>query len=139
MRQMQDVLHLHFECQCANRGTTCIIGASPTIVSDYLARQARLAELSAARGDDLGVTRTRLVPAQRTIAGAKSHAEQAAAAHELPCKGVAPELLWQEYNAKQPDGFQDSAFFGHSQNWRQSSRYRCARPIPRVRSWRERR
>jgi hypothetical protein len=56
MRQMQEVLHLHFECQCANRGTTCIIGASPTIVSDYLARQARLAELSAARGDDLGVT-----------------------------------------------------------------------------------
>lgn len=120
MRKIHEVLRLHFEHGRSKREIARIIKASPTTVSDYLAR-AKVAGLSfplPPEFDDAALERLLFPPSEPS--SVKRPAPSWATVHnELRRKGVTLELLWQEYKAEQTDGLQYSAFCDHYRRWRQ--------------------
>jgi transposase len=120
MRKIHEVLRLHFEHGRSKREIARIISASPTTVSDYLAR-AKVAGLGfplPPELDDAALER-RLFPPSEPSSVKRPTPSWAAVHNELRRKGVTLELLWQEYKAEQPDGLQYSAFCDHYRRWRQ--------------------
>lgn len=120
MRKIHEVLRLHFEHGRSKREIARIIKASPTTVSDYLAR-AKVAGLPfplPPEFDDAALERLLFPPSEPS--SVKRPAPSWATVHnELRRKGVTLELLWQEYKAEQTDGLQYSAFCDHYRRWRQ--------------------
>jgi transposase len=120
MRKIHEVLRLHFEHGRSKREIARIIDASPTTVSDYLAR-AKVAGLHyplPADLDDAALER-RLFPPSEPSSVKRPAPNWPAVHNELRRKGVTLELLWQEYKAEQVDGLQYSAFCDHYRRWRQ--------------------
>lgn len=120
MRKIHEVLRLHFEHGRSKRDIARIINVSPTTVSDYLAR-AKLAGLTfplPSEVDDAALER-RLFPPSEPSSVQRPAPAWPTVHNELRRKGVTLELLWQEYKADQPEGFQYSAFCEHYRRWRQ--------------------
>ncbi len=120
MRKIHEVLRLHFELGRSKREIARIINVSPTTVSDYLARSS-LAGLShplPEHLDDTALERL-LFPPSPPSSVQRAEPSWQKVHQELRRKGVTLELLWQEYKAEQPDGFQYSAYCGHYRRWRQ--------------------
>lgn len=119
MRKIHEVLRLHFEHDRSKREIARIIGASPTTVSDYLAR-AKLAGLRypLPEGLDEGALERLLFPPSEPSSVQRPAPDWQRVHNELRRKGVTLELLWQEYKAEQADGFQYSAFCDHYRHWR---------------------
>ena len=94
-------------CQCAAQKIARIINASPSTVSDYVAR-AKLAGLGSPLlpdCDDAALERLLFPPSAPS--SARRPAQAWSTVHnELRRKGVTLELFWQEYKAEQPDGYQ---------------------------------
>lgn len=120
MRKIHEVLRLHFELQRSKREIARIIGASPTTVSDYLAR-AKLAGLRYPLPEGLteSALEQALFPSPEPSSVQRPMPNWQSVHNELRRKGVTLELLWQEYKAEQPDGFQYSAFCDRYRQWRQ--------------------
>jgi transposase len=120
MRKIHEVLRLHFVHGRSKREIARIINASPSTVSDYLAR-ATLAGLSfplpAELEDEAALARLLFPPSQQSSVQRPAPA-WATVHNELRRKGVTLELLWQEYKAERTDGFQYSAFCEHYRRWR---------------------
>src|ERR1700739_1338974 len=106
MRKIQEVLRLHFEHQRSKSEIARIIGASPTTVSDYLAR-ATLAGLRYPLPEGLTewALERALFPPSEPSSVQRPMPNWQQVHDELHRKGVTLELLWQEYKAEQPDGF----------------------------------
>jgi len=119
MRKITEVLRLYFEHSRSKREIARIIGVSPTTVTDYLSR-AKLAGLSyplPSDMDELALER-RLFPPNEPSAVQRPAPDWAQVHANLRRNGVTLDLLWQEYKADQPDGFQYSAFCEHYRRWR---------------------
>lgn len=117
MRKIREVLRLKFETGLSDRQIARTIGSARSTVQECLrrAREAGLVWPLPATLDEAALHETlyrREVPLTHTAAPdfAKFHTE-------LKRPGVTRLLLWQEYKAANPDGFQYSAFCEHYRRW----------------------
>lgn len=117
MRKIREVLRLKFEAGLSDRQIARAIASARSTVQECLrrAREAGLVWPLPATLDE-ATLHERLY--RREVALTRTMAPDFAAFHaELKRPGVTRLLLWQEYKAEHPDGFQYSAFCEHYRRW----------------------
>ncbi len=120
MRKIREVLRLKWDSGVSNRriAQSCAIGRPA--VTEYL-RRAAAAGLSWPLPADLddGALERRLFPRPASLPmDLRTVPDWAQVHQELKRKGVTLVLLWQEYKATCPEGYQYSAFCVHYRTWR---------------------
>jgi transposase len=119
MRKLREVLRLHFEQKLSGRAVARSVGSSSSTVGEYLGR-ARVAGISwplpPHLDDDEALGRL-LFPDEGKPKLDRPEPDWAALHIELRKKHVTKLLLWQEYKAEQPDGYQYSQFCEHYSRW----------------------
>jgi transposase len=119
MRKIREVLRLKWGNGMSNRRIAAGSGIGRPTVSEYL-RRAEEAGLSWPLPDDLNDARLErlLFPPPPDLPAQKRGIPDWAHIHgELKQKGVTLFLLWQEYRANHPDGYQYSWFCEHYRAW----------------------
>ncbi len=118
MRKITETLRLHFECNRSNREISRAVGTSPTTIGDYL-RRAKVAGLSypLPEGLDEAALESRLFPPVVPADVVRTEPDFVLAHREMRRKSVTLELLWQEYKAANPDGYQYSWFCERYRQW----------------------
>lgn len=119
MRQIHEVLRLKWAAGLSERQIARSLGLSRPTVAAYV-RRAQVAGLSwpLPEGLDAATLEQRLFPASATLAPTTHLVpDWATVHHELKRKGVTLFLLWQEYKATTPDGFQYSWFCHAYRAW----------------------
>ena len=119
MRKTKEVFRLKFDCQLSNRkiAKNCLIARST--VAEYLFRfqQAALSWPLPDKMDDAELEEL-LFPATSSILSAERPLPDWLYIHnELRRKGVTLALLWQEYKAEHPTGYQYSQFCYRYRQW----------------------
>ena len=119
MRKIREVLRLKWGNGMSNRRIAVSSGIGRPTVSEYL-RRAEEAGLSWPLPDDLDDARLELLlfpPPPDLPAQERGIPDWAHIHGELKHKGVTLFLLWQEYRANHPDGYQYSWFCEHYRAW----------------------
>jgi transposase len=118
MRKIIEVLRLYHDCGRTRREIARAIGTSPTTVGDYL-RRVELAGLCYPLPTDLDevALEARLFPPGPPSVVKRPEPDWPALHKALRFKGVTLGLLWQEYKAQHPDGYQYSAFCHRYRSW----------------------
>ena len=120
MRKIREVLRLKFECQLSNRkiaDSTCV---ARTTVGDYIQR-AKAAGLSWPLAEDMDDGRLEQILFDQVAHKPKDQRpplDFSEIHKELKRKGVTLMLLWHEYKAQNPDGYQYSQFCHLYRQWR---------------------
>jgi transposase len=119
MRTITEVLRLHFECGLSQRQIAQSCGIGRATIGEYLQR-AVAAGLGwpLPPGLDEATLEARLFPSAAKAEPTRPVPDWAIVHRELQRKGVTLYLLWQEYKASSPDGFQYTAFTDHYRQWR---------------------
>lgn len=119
MRKLREVLRLKFETALSNRRIARSCGVSRTSVAEYLLRfqEAGLSWPQAAELDDATLERALYPPAPVLPAAERTVPDWAHVHRELRRKGVTLTLLWHEYKAAHPEGFQYSWFCDQYRAW----------------------
>jgi len=128
MRKIKDILRLKWACGLSNRQVAASCGVARSTVAETLYR-ATAAGLTWPFPEDLDDQQleTRLYPVAPSPTGPPRAVPDWATVHqELTRKGVTLALLWQEYNAQHPDGYQYSRFCDRYGAWR-ATLDRCLR------------
>lgn len=119
MRKLREVLRLHLELGMSARAIARSCVLSPSTVSGYLGR-ARVAKLSWPLPPELDAD----AALTRLLFAGEGHPEPSrpepdwARLHlELRKKHVTKQLLWEEYKAEQPEGYQYSQFCERYARW----------------------
>jgi len=120
MRMIREVLRLKFECGLSDRQIAKAAGIARSTIGEYVRRfhdSGLVWPLSAALSDkDLEAC---LFPPPPSIPSDQRPVPDWSVVHaEMRRKGVTLFLLWQEYKAAHPDGFQYSWFCDTYQAWR---------------------
>jgi transposase len=120
MRKIREVLRLHAE-GLSGRRIGKSLSVSHVTVRGYLARaeQAGLSHASAAGLDDAELEQ-RLFPAAPPVGTPRPLPEWSRIQEELRKSGVTLQLLWLEYKAAHPDGYQYTQFVTLFRQWQQS-------------------
>jgi transposase len=112
MRKLREILRMHLGLKMSARAIARSCDLSPSTVSGYLAR-ARVAKLSwplpSELDEDEPLTRF-LFPDERHPVLTRPEPDWARIHLELRKKHVTKQLLWEEYKAEQPNGYQYSQF-----------------------------
>ena len=119
MRQIREVLRQKWELGFSVRRIARSCGLSRPAVSNYV-RRAEASGLSwplPASLDDTQLER-RLFPPLPPSPVPRPEPDWAAVHRKLKRKGVTPQLLWDEYKAAHPNGYQYSTFCLHFRRWR---------------------
>jgi transposase len=119
MRTITEVLRLHFECGLSQRQIAQSCGIGRATIGEYLQRAAAVGlgwPLPA--GLDEATLEARLFPSATKAEPTRSVPDWAIVHRELQHKGVTLYLLWQEYKASSPEGFQYTAFTDRYRQWR---------------------
>ncbi len=105
MRKIAEVLRLHHECGRSQREIADVVGASPTIVGEYLRRASRagIGYPLPARADE-SAQQARLFPPVLPRSVERAQPDWPTIHRELGRKHVTLDLLWQEYKAEHTDG-----------------------------------
>ena len=119
MRKTKEVFRLKFDCHLSNRkiAESCLIARST--VAEYLSRfqQAALSWPLPEAMDDAELEAL-LFPATSLASDIERHLPDWLYIHnELRRKGVTLTLLWQEYKAQHPTGYQYSQFCDRYRKW----------------------
>jgi len=120
MRKIKDILRLKWGCGLSNRQVAASCGVARSTVAETLDR-ATAAGLSWPLPGDLDDQQLeiRLYPATPSLTGPPRAMPDWATVHqELTRKGVTLALLWQEYKAQHPEGYQYSRFCERYGGWR---------------------
>lgn len=120
MRKIREVLRLKFDCRLTNRKIARSCDVARSTVGDYLRRFSD-AGLSWPIGDDLddGHLNRLLFPPPALPSHVERPLPDWAYVHaQLRRKSVTLMLLWQEYKAQYPDGYQYSQFCHRYRQWR---------------------
>jgi len=128
MRKIKDILRLKWACGLSNRQVAASCGVARSTVAEtlYRAQAAGVSWPLPAELDDTQLA-TRLYPAGPPPTSPPRAVPDWATVHqELTRKGVTLALLWQEYKAQQPDGYQYSRFCARYGAWR-TTLDRCLR------------
>ena len=119
MRQIRNVLRLHFAEKLSVRDTASSLAMARSTVADYLIR-ARVAGLSwplLEEMDDDQLER-RLFPDVAKVRSTYPQPDFETMKKELTRKGVTLQLLWFEYRELHPDGYGYSQFCQRYRDWR---------------------
>lgn len=118
MRKILEVLRLHHEGRRSHREIARAVVASPTTVGEIL-RRAKLAGIAYPLPVEMSepALEAVLYPPQAPSSNKRPEPDWAAVHRELRRKGVTLDLLWQEYKAESPDGYQYSSFCDHYRAW----------------------
>ena len=118
MRKVYDVLRLHHEAGLGNRQVARCLSISHSTVRDYL-RRAKAAGLSWPLPGDLGEAELdRLLFPPPAPASAHRPLPAWPEVHrQMRRKGMTLQLLWQEYLAVHPEGYQYSRFCDLYRQW----------------------
>ncbi len=119
MRKIKEVLRLHFDSNLGQRPISRCLNISRTTVGDYLDR-AKLAGVRWPLPDELSDTQLEqlLFPSIPSAPTAVRYTPNWTEVHtELKRKGVTLTLLWEEYKAQYPDGYQYSRFCDLYRAW----------------------
>ena len=118
MRKILEVLRLHHESRRSHREIARAVVASPTTVGEIL-RRAKLAGIGYPLPSSLTETAVEaaLYPPPAPSSNKRPEPDWAAVHRELRRKGVTLDLLWQEYKAEHPGGYQYSRFCQHYRGW----------------------
>ncbi len=119
MRKIREVLRLHFEAHLSRRAIGRCLRISPVTVGNYLERfeQAGLCWPLPDRVDEAELER-RLFPVT-SYADERPEPDWVEVHRELKgSKAVTLHLLWLEYKALHPEGFQYTWFCDHYRAWR---------------------
>ena len=128
MRKIKDILRLKWACGLSNRQVAASCGVARSTVAETLYR-ATAAGVSWPLPEDLDDQQleTRLYPAAPSPTNSPRAMPDWATIHqELARKGVTLALLWQEYQAAHPNGYQYSRFCDRYGAWR-ATLDRCLR------------
>ena len=120
MRKIREVLRLKWAAGMSNRRIAASCGVSRPTVSEYL-RRAESAGLSwplPSDASDACLERLWFPPPPDLPASARGVPDFAEVHRQLKGKGVTLFLLWQEYRAACPDGYQYSWFCERYHAWR---------------------
>lgn len=119
MRKIRDVLRLRFQSGLSYRQIAHTVGLGHTTVRDYLERTqaAGLAWPLAPQLSDVQVEQL-LFPKPVPSRVPRPEPDWPAVHQELRRKGMTLMLLWQEYKAQHPDGYQYSRFCDRYRLWR---------------------
>lgn len=119
MRKIRDILRLKEENKLANRQIAKSLSIAKSTVADHLVR-ARMAGITWPLPDGMDEeTIERLLFPPPPLASVLRPMPDFAEIHkELKRKGVTLLLLWQEYKANQPDGYQYTRFCDLYRDWR---------------------
>ena len=120
MRKIKEVLRLKWSKRLSKRRIASSCGIARPTVSEYL-RRAESAGLTwrlPASLDDTRLERLLFPPPPHLPAPVRGIPDWARAHQELKQKGVTLFLLWQEYRAAHPDGYQYSWFCERYRAWR---------------------
>jgi len=119
MRKTKEVFRLKFDCQLSNRkiAESCLIARST--VAEYLFRfqQAALSWPLPEAMDDARLERLLFPPTSLTPSSERPLPDWLDIHNELRRKGVTLALLWQEYKAQHPTGYQYSQFCYWYRQW----------------------
>lgn len=119
MRKIREILRLKYDCKLTfgQIATSCGIGR--TTVSDYLKRfEASLLQWPLSSDiDDTKLEQLLFTSAQFTRSQGRGGIDWQYIHRELRRKSVTLMLLWQEYKAKNPDGYQYSQFCHLYRQW----------------------
>jgi transposase len=119
MRKVREVLRLKFEGGQTNRRIARSCRISRPTVSDYLLRfeKAGLQWPAAAALDDATLEQKLFAPVAVAPIAGRAVPDWSQVHHELRRKGVTLTLLWHEYKAAHPEGFQYSWFCDQYRAW----------------------
>lgn len=119
MRKVKEVLRLRWECGLSYRqiARSCAVGRAT--VADYVHRAtaAGLSWEQVAEWDDTTLEGRLFVREELPHSPTQPPPDWAMIHHELKRKGVTLYLLWEEYKAAQPAGYQYSWFCQHYRRW----------------------
>lgn len=119
MRKIKEVLRLHHEKKFSTRQIAESLAIGRSTVQDYLdrAQQAGLTWPLLTDTDESSLE-NRLFPSSHSSTNDKPQMPSMEYLHqELKKKGVTLQLLWHEYKAANPDGYQYSRFCYHYRRW----------------------
>lgn len=120
MRKIREILRLKWECHCSYHAIAKSVGVSSSTVSDCI-RRAKSANLSwplPAEMDDDVLIGLLYSPTTRAKKDEHTKIDFAYIHQELKKKHVTKLLLWQEYKAQNPKGYNYSWFCSHYRRWR---------------------
>jgi len=121
MRRIRDVLRLKFDRGLSNRRIARSLSIGRPTVAEYLRRfeEAGLVWPAAAGLDDTTLERQLFQPLPALVCpiAQRGTPDWSVVHQELKRKGVTLALLWQEYKAAHPEGFQYSWFCGGYRAW----------------------
>ena len=133
MRRIKEVLRLKFELGLSDTQVARSVRLARSTVQEYLHRAAAAGlDYEQARGLDDGDLDGRLFPARDPRNTARPLPDWEAIERELRGRGMTLRLLWQEYLAGQPDGYQYTQFLRHFRAWQQASRPPVMRQVHRA-------
>jgi transposase len=118
MGKAKEILRLSYEQKFSNRAISRACRISPTTVSEYLERASEtnedFAKLLDMDEESLGKL---LYPKKESQESTKQMPDMNYLQKELKKKGVTIQLLWEEYKASNPDGYERSQFFQLHKDW----------------------
>jgi len=119
MRQIRNVLRLHFAEKLSVRDTAASLAMARSTVADYLIR-AKVAGLSWPLPEEMDddELESRLFPAVTKTSSNYPQPDYEVMKKELARKGVTLQLLWFEYRELHPDGYGYSQFCQRYRDWR---------------------
>jgi len=120
MRKVREALRLKFSCGLSVSGIARSLCVARSTVSEYLSR-ANSAGISWPLSNDLNddALERLLFPLPLSVPSSKRPLPDFSDIHEeLKRKGVTLLLLWQEYKAKHPDGYQYTRFCNLYRKWK---------------------
>jgi len=119
MRKIKEVLRLSYEQGRSRRQVAASAGLGRATVAEYLRRfeAAGLAWPAAAALDDTALERALFPPVVKVPAAERGEPDWAHVHRELRRPGVTLMLLWQEYKATHPQGYQYSWFCERYAAW----------------------
>ena len=117
MRKIKEVLRLKFECGLSNRQIANSISVARSTVGDYVSR-AKAAEISWPLADDMDDGQLgQLLFVSAEVRDQRPPLDFSYIHKELRRKGVTLMLLWHEYKAQNPQGYQYSQFCNLYRQW----------------------
>jgi transposase len=117
MRKIREVLRLKFDRGLSNREIALACSIGRTTVGEYLERVARAGLKWPVDIDDEQLDRLLFLKGDFGAAATRPVPDWAVVHKELKHKGVTLCLLWQEYKAAHPDGYQYTQFCEHYRIW----------------------
>jgi len=119
MRTLQEIFRLKYETALSHRQIARRCGIGHPTVGAYVRRleEAGLDWAQASSMDEATLEAKLFSPPPPPSAGSRAEPDWAEVHRELKRKGVTLMLLWQEYKATHPDGFQYTWLCDHYRAW----------------------